>query len=490
MKLLRESVRKIMFEMFGGGARQRLEPDDFKDNIDYKFAEYAINEKHFSLSAEDKEHAKLEYGGLEGVRDGVIYSGGRISSEKQLQLLRQLENGGSTTVSMKSYSHLKATARSFSDFVMTYDPIAGGKAMKAAMERGSAGEFGSYLITIEANENTILINTLREDGVTRSVENELIVDGEVNVVSVDIVAPMQKDSWTQQTIEEWDSLKDLDGANFLGAWLEHHRIDPWQGGHLEEYLDEMTNSIDELVELLVEYKNVRILDSNRNKYGEWLNNHHLVNQLIDRIELTKPPRSVDISTKLGGKSVYLGKQLKAKVISQKGMSLVEESYEDAKSKLEDYMLDMLEQVSEESLGVAGNKWSISGTMVFYYVRQYVFVLETMSKLGILEYKHTRPIEHFQGWMEEITEIGLTQGNWKEHQSILQDVPKVSEWKSMMDFLEDKADSDLALDLVLQDYLRMVYQSANNYREINKWEDNGEFLRELPDMLGRAVGAMR
>jgi hypothetical protein len=251
----------------------------------------------------------------------------------------------------------------------------------------------------------------------------------------------------------------------------------------------MTNSIDELVELLAEYKNVKILILNRNKYGEWLNNHPLVNQLIDRIELTKPPRSVDISTKLGGKPVYLGKQLKAKVISQKGMSLVEESYEDAKSKLEDYMLDMLEQVSEESLGVA-NKWSISGTMVFYYVRQYVFVLETMSKLGILEYKHTRPIEHFQGWMEEITEIGLTQGNWKEHQSILQDVPKVSEWTAMMDFLEDKADSDLALDLVLKDYLRMIYQSANNYREINKWENNEEFLRELPDMLRRTLGAMK
>ena len=115
----------------------------------------------------------------------------------------------------------------------------------------------------------------------------------------------------------------------------------------------------------------------------------------------------------------------------------EESYEDAKSKLEDYTLKMLEQVSEESLGVGGNALSVSGTMVFYYVRQYVFVLETMSKLDILEYKHTRPLEHFQGWMEDITDIGLTQGNWKEHRSVLQEVPTVSEWKSMMDFLETK-----------------------------------------------------
>lgn len=491
MKLLREAIRKmVLAEMFGGGARQALDRDNFKDEIDYKFAQYAINEMHFSLSDEQKEYAKSEYGGLDDVTDGVIYSGGRISNKEQLEKLRTLQDGGRTNVDMKSYSHRKATARSFADFVMTYDPVAGGRAMKAAMERGSAGEFGSYLITIEANENTILINTRKQDGVTRSVESELIVDGNVNVVSVNIVAPLQKDSWTQQTIEEWDELKDLDGANFLGAWLEHHRIDPWQGGHLEEYLDEMTSSIDGLVELLVDYENTKILRADRNKFSEWLGNHPLADQLIDRVELTKPSKDVHISTKLGGKTVYLGKQLKSKVIKQKGMSLVEESYEDAKSKLEDYMLDIFEQMSEESLGVAGNKWSISGTMVFYYVRQYVFVLETMSKLGILEYKHTRPIEHFQGWMEEITEIGLTQTNWKEHKSVLQDVPKVSEWKSMMDFLEDKADSDLALDLVLKDYLRMIYQSANNYREINKWENNEEFLRELPDMLRRTVGAMR
>ena len=175
MSLLRSTISKLLLEMFG--ARQDLDPDDFKDSIDYKFAQYAINERHFSLNDEDKEQAKREYGGLDGVKDGVIYSGGRITSEKQLEVLREIQDGGVTTVSMKSYSHLKATARSFADFVMTYDPIAGGKAMKAAMERGSSGEFGSYLITIEANENTILINTMREDGVTRSVENELIVDG-------------------------------------------------------------------------------------------------------------------------------------------------------------------------------------------------------------------------------------------------------------------------------------------------------------------------
>ena len=487
MKLLREAICRIMSEMFGGGARQNLNPDDFKDKIDYKFAEYAINEKYFSLSAEEKEHAKLEYGGLDGVRNGVIYSGGRIGSEKQLKLLKQLENGGTTTVSSKSYSHVKATARSFADFVMTYDPIAGGRAMKAAMERGSAGEFGSYLITIEANENTILINTRRKNGVTRSVESELIVDGEVNVVSVDIVAPLQKDSWTQQTIEEWDNLKDLDSANFLGAWLEHHRIDPWQDGHLEEYLNEMTSNIDGLIELLTEYKHVRILELRQKQYAEWLGNHPLANRLIADIELVKDSRGVDISTKLNGKTVYLGKDLKAKAIALKGMSLVEESYNEAKDSLESYMLSL--DVGEDTLGFAGEQ-SYIGVLCFYYVRQFVFVLQNMDNLGILEYKHTNPLESFQQWMEDITEIGLTQDTWKDHHRILREIPRVSEWTKIMDFLEEKADSDLALDLVLKDYLRMIYQQANDYRNINTWENREEFLDVLPEMLKYALGGMR
>ena len=487
MSLLRSAISKLLLEMFGGGARQDLDPDDFKDSIDYKFAQYAINERHFSLNDEDKEHAKAEYGGLDGVKDGVIYSGGRITSEKQLEMLREIQDGGVTTVSMKSYSHLKATARSFADFVMTYDPIAGGKAMKAAMERGSSGEFGSYLITIEANENTILINTMRENGVTRSVENELIVDGEVNVVSVDIIAPLQKDSWTQQTIEEWDHLKDLDGANFLGAWLEHHRMDPWQDGHLEEYLDEMTNTIDGLAELLTDYQNVKILELRQKQYSEWLGNHPLANRLIADIELEKDSRGVNISTKLNGKIVYLGRELKAKAIAQKGMSLVEESYREAKKDLERYMLSL--DVGEDTLGFAGENSYIS-VMCFYYVRQFVFVLQNMDNLGILKYKHTYPLEIFQTWMEDITEIGLTQETWQDHHRVLREVPRISEWRKIMDFLEEKADSDLALDRVLEDYLRMIYQQANNHREINTWENKEEFLNELPEMLKYALGAMR
>ncbi len=484
MSSLRLTIRRILTEMFG--ARQDLDPDDFKDSIDYKFAQYAINERHFSLNDEDKEHAKVEYGGLDGVKDGVIYSGGRITSKKQLETLREIQDGGITTVSMKSYSHLKATARSFADFVMTYDPIAGGRAMKAAMERGSSGEFGSYLITIEANENTILINTMRKDGVTRSVENELIVDGEVNVVNVEILSPLAKKSWTQQTVEEWDNLKDLDGANFLGAWLEHHRIDPWQDGHLEEYLDEMTSSIDGLEELLIDYQNVRILELSKKNYAEWLGNHPLADQLIDKIELRKDRRGVSIHTDLNGKTVYLGSQLKAKAISQKGMSLVEESYKEAKDSLEDYMRKLVPD--KNSLGFE-SEYFLS-VMCFYYVRQFVFVLQNMDNLGILEYKHTYPLESFQEWMEEITEIGLTQETWKDHKAILREIPRVSEWTKMMDFLEEKADSDLALDLVLKDYLRMIYQQANNYRDINTWENREEFLEELPEMLKDALGAMK
>ena len=93
-------------------------------------------------------------------------------------------------------------------------------------------------------------------------------------------------------------------------------------------------------------------------------------------------------------------------------------------------------------------------------------------------------------MEDITEIGLTQETWKDHHRILREIPRVSEWTKIMDFLEEKADSDLALDLVLKDYLRMIYQQANNHRDINTWENKEEFLDVLPEMLKYALGAMR
>ena len=44
-------------------------------------------------------------------------------------------------------------------------------------------------------------------------------------------------------------------------------------------------------------------------------------------------------------------------------------------------------------------------------------------------------------------------------------------------IEERADSDLALDRVLEDYLRMIYQQANNHREINTWENKEEFLKK-------------
>ena len=73
----------------------------------------------------------------------------------------------------------------------------------------------------------------------------------------------------------------------------------------------MTSTIDGLVELLTEYKHVRILELRQKQYAEWLGNHPLANRLIADIELVKDSRGVDIITKLNGKTVYLGKDLKA-----------------------------------------------------------------------------------------------------------------------------------------------------------------------------------
>lgn len=489
MRNLRQYIRRMILESFG--ANQRLDEEDFKDEIDYKFAEYAINERHFSLDSADKEYAKDHYGGLDGVQGGVIYSGGRISSQEQLDGLKALRNGGTTTVNMKSYSHFKSTARGFADFVKSYDPTVGGPAMKRALGRGSSGEFGSYLITIEADENTILINTLRPDGVTRSAESELIVDGSVNVVSVDITAPLQADTWQEQTIDTWDSLEDLESTTFLGAWLEHHKIDPWEGGQLEEFLDEMTGSFDGLATLLTQYGDEKILEINSKAFlNEWLPNHPLIDELLDRVELKRGSFNY-IETKLNGDSVSLGKELYTQVMRLKGATLVQANLDEATKNLENALGEL--DVHEDTFGYGSERGMFGRSILFHTVHQYCMVLADMDKIGALSYEHTRPLEGFQDFIEEVTEIGVNEQNWKEHFAIIDDIARnfgPKELTKIMDFLEEKADSDLAIDLVMRDYLRSFYQGCNNYREINEWEDNTEFMQKLPNALKGCMQAMQ
>jgi len=405
--------------------------------------------------------------------------------------LKALRNGGTTTVNMKSYSHFKSTARGFADFVKSYDPTVGGPAMKRALERGSSGEFGSYLITIEADENTILINTQRPDGVTRSAESELIVDGTVNVVSVEIMAPLQVDTWQEQTIDTWESLEDLESTTFLAAWLEHHKVDPWEGGQLEEFLDEMTASIDGLVTLLKEYGNENILEINSKTFlNEWLPNHPLVDELLDRVELKRGTFN-HIETKLDGKSVSLGKELYTQVMQSKGSTLVQANLDQATKNLNNALGEL--DVHEDSFGYDDSTGWMNRSNLFFAVHQYCMVLADLDRIGVLKYEHTRPLEGFQSFIEEVTEIGLNEQNWKEHFAIIDDIARnfgPKEFTKIMDFLEEKVESDLALDLVMKDYLRSFYQECNNYREINKWEDNTEFMQKLPYALKACMHAMQ
>lgn len=487
MKLLRQSIRSILLEM-AGGARQNLERDRFKDTIDYKFAQYAINEVPFHLSASDSRRAKKKYGGLDGIKGGVIYSGGRINTQKQLASLQAIQQGGTVSVSMKSYSHRKATARAFADFVMTYDAVAGGRAMAAAMQRGSSGEYGSYLITIEANEDTIVINTAKKDGVTRSVEAELIIDGTVNVIGVEIVAPLQKDSWPQYTIQQWDDLKDLESTVFLGAWLEHNRIDPWQDGHLEDFLDEMTASLVGLETLLKEFQNVKLLTMASEQYYDWLNAHPLVGDLLARVELDKKKGQSGITTKIDGKRVSLGKGLFSKILQQKGANLIGLEFQEAKQKLEKSLKPL--DASEDSFGVL-NSGAYFSWMTPFHVEEYFLSLEKLAKIGMLEYKHTLPLVRFQEWFEEVAEMGVNEINWRAHRAILVQLASIhnNRWTKMMDFLEAEADSDLAIDRAVEEYLGSFYQSVNDYRTINKWKDKSNFLEKLPDMLKYCIQAM-
>ena len=313
----------------------------------------------------------------------------------------------------------------------------------------------------------------------------------MNVVSVEIIAPLQIDTWQEQTIDTWDSLEDLDSTNFLGAWLEHHKIDPWEGGQLEEYLDEMTASIDGLVTLLTEYGRDKILEINSKAFlNEWLPNHPLVGELLDKVELKRGTFN-HIETKLDGKTVSLGKELYIQVMQSKGASLIQTNLDEATKNLENALGEL--DVYEDTFGYVVGKGYLNRSILFSTVHQYCMVLADLHTIGALKYEHTLPLKGFQGFMEEVTEIGLNEQNWKEHFAIVDDIARnfgPKEFTKIMDFLEEEAESDLALDLVMKDYLRSFYQECNNYREINKWEDNTEFMQKLPTALKACIHAMQ
>lgn len=467
------------------GMNKRLDEGRYKDEVDLAFANYALNELGFFLDEDMKEYARENYGGLEGVVGGMIYSGGRIDTEDKLRELQALRAGGQVRVHMRSFSHYESVARDFADFVKSYDPMIGAMQMESALARGSAGKLGSYVMAVKADPNTILINTARKDGVTSSAEPELIVDGTVKVLEVKIFEPLSKNNWSEKTLDEWKSLEDLKGSVFLAEWLEKHRIDPWP--QLEKFLARSVRTPRDLADLFL--SSYDLIRNNLEKISEWAAHHPAASKFVSEVEILQSPTSKDLSFVFDGVRISPGKELALKILKQKGVPALLESFE---AKVE-----ALRKRMQRDPQSYKKSYSIGGLSPIDDLWELIAILTRLSEVGALKRSHLAPLKDFSKWLKKVTKEETTvhgiNSSLGFHSAMLTAIVNGDSWEGISTS-EDVRTSMKGVQTLVWEYVSRLYKVLNS-REFSLYirtleEDERESLmRALPDLLQKSLKAM-
>lgn len=467
------------------GMNKRLDEGRYKDEVDLAFANYALNELGFFLDEDMKEYARETYGGLAGVVGGMIYSGGRIDTEDKLRELKSLRAGGQIRVHMRSFSHYESVAREFANFVKSYDPMIGAMQMEQALARGSAGKLGSFVMVVKADPDTILINTARKDGVTSSAEPELIVDGTVKVLEVRIFEPLTKNNWAERTLEEWGSLKDLEGSGFLAAWLQKHKVDPWS--HLENFLERAVRTSGDLADLLL--SNSNLIQDNLGKISAWAVHHPAASKFVDEIELLQSSSSKDLSFVFDGKRISPGKELSLKILKLKGVPALLESFG---VKVEALMKRL--QKDPQSYK---RSYSIGGLSPLDDLWELIVVLIKLSEVGALKRSHLAPLKEFNKWLKKITKEETTvhgiNSSLGFHSAMLSGIVNGDSWEGVTTS-EDVRTSMKGVQTLVWEYVTRLYNALNSrefslYTQTLGEEERQSLMRALPDLLQKSVKAM-
>lgn len=380
------------------GANIELNEEDFQDELDIAFANYALNEQPLFLDSTEKEIASKIYGGLEGLRGGLAYRGYRIETEKELKELQKLVNGGTWDANLSSFSHNKSTAREFANFVKTFDPMVGAMELERAISQGSAGKYGSYLMTVKPDEDNVIFNTANPN-ITRYVESELILDGPVKVVSVEIMEPLTKENWVDLTIGKWESLEDMVASwRFVGTWLGKQNINPWDYG-LGDWLSEKVRGKEKLADFLTDRKKPSNFLTKFEEYYEWLSNHPNIRELFDQIELEEP----DLTPKLNGSWVSMSRELYEELLRLKGgrqaLQLVEKSTERLLKSYPEY--------------IVSDKKIYSGDD-FYVVNDYIKSLARAKQSEVFKKTMLKPLKGFTDFIIQLAEQPLTPDNISDY----------------------------------------------------------------------------
>lgn len=207
------------FKDFINESYRDLRDNDFNDKYDEKFANYALNERPFYLSDNDAEECKQIYGNR---NVGIVYHGGKIDTQEQLEYLESLKNGDFINFKFKSATPYYDDAESFAFYVKSYDEYTMASQMRITMNNGAAGEFGGYVVKLKPKPEQVIISTFGEGKKpSMCAETECILKGEIEILDIKIFKPLNKETY----LDDISKLEPNQLFNsFIKHWISWHKL--------------------------------------------------------------------------------------------------------------------------------------------------------------------------------------------------------------------------------------------------------------------------
>jgi hypothetical protein len=225
-------------------AYRELDRSDYENKYDYDFANYALNERPFGWSEEDIKKARELYGN----RDvGVVYHGGKLDNKEFNDKVRALKPGDTIKVKLMSSTPEYSTAESFALYVKSYDEMTMMYALKDAIDNGSAGEYGTYVVTLKPKPEQVIVANFGEGKKpTSSAETEAVLYGDIEVVDVKIFDPLNKETYLEDFMEMHPNSLDND---FMKRWFRSKRLERPDSDYIKKILSKIKNE-DEAIEFI------------------------------------------------------------------------------------------------------------------------------------------------------------------------------------------------------------------------------------------------
>lgn len=233
MKLLQELLTEAYHEI-----------SDSITGLDRDFADYALNEYPLGWDTHEIDQARQQFGGVDV---GRVYRGIKIHSAEQLQEVTQLsEGGGYVDMRLESASPEWGTAASFANYVKSYDELTMMRELNRAIKNGSAGAFGTAILTLEPSANQVIVKTYTSGNEIqhnpnwrapeRSAEAEVILYGKIKCVGASIIPPLTKANWKETLLTTIKSVQQIADWSLLDQWLDAN-------GVTRDELSEVSNKV-------------------------------------------------------------------------------------------------------------------------------------------------------------------------------------------------------------------------------------------------------